>query len=354
MILPERNIAPSSLRSDGRPRHRGLIMFIALLILISAAYATWWYLLVEQTREHLDMWLADARTAGHEVSYDNLVITGFPSRIAFDIENFQFIHANARWSVKVPKAEVYVNPWQLDRVEGTIGVPIRIDHKSNDRTHTYTVSSDTNSFDVTLSGAGIFDLQMNELIVAGSTFSKPIAIDVLNATLRGGDGTIFLQTSLNAVGITLSNPEISPFGEKIASLEMDLDIVGRPTRAGSLSEQLDVWRRNGGALEVRRLSVRHGVMGLDGDGTISLDRNLQPEGAFGASVIGFNPAIDALVQKGLVKEPEGRLAKAALGLFAKVPPGGGPKRIDVPLTVQDRKLTLGPFPLMRVPRIYWE
>lgn len=354
MILPERDIGSAALRSDGRPRHRGLIIFIAVLILALTGYATWWYMLVEQTREHLDAWFADVRTAGHEASYDDLLITGFPSRIALDIQNLRFAHANGQWRINIPVAKAYGTPWQLTQIEGSIGVPVRIENQRGDHVNAFTVVSASNSFVVTLDGAGVVDLSMDEFVIADAMSSQSITADMLNLKLRGGDASIFMHASLAASGVTLPDPSMSPFGEKITSLETDVDLVVAPTRVGTLPEQLDIWRRDGGAIEVRRLSIRHGVLGLDGDGTITLDRNLQPEGAFGVSVSGFNPAIDALVAQGLVPEAESRLVKAALGLLAKVPPEGGPKRIEIPLTVQDQKLIAGPFPLMRIPRIYWE
>ncbi len=353
MILPERNISPAS-RSDGRPKHRGLIIFIAFLILVLAGYAVWWYLLAEQTRAHIDAWFEDVRAAGHEAQYDDLQIVGFPSQIALEIQNFQFNHANGEWRITLPYAKAHGIPWQLDRVEGHIGVPINIEHTRGTRTDSYVVSSAANSFNVMLDNPGIFAFEMSELNVTGSTISQPIMMKTFMGTLGGGDTDLFLQSSIKAAGIRLSDPELSPFGEEIASLEVDIDVDVRPSSASSLPQELDIWRRDGGAIEVRRLSVRHGVLGLDGDGTITLDRNLQPEGAFSASVSGFNPAVDALIAQGLVPKAEGQLAKAALGLFAKAPSGGGPKTIDIPLTVQEGRLSAGPFPLMRIPRIYWD
>lgn len=354
MILPERNIGSAALRSDGRPRHRGLIIFIATLILVFTGYATWWYLLVDETRQQLDAWFADVRTAGHDITVQDIKFSGFPSRITIGLENLKFTHANGQWHVDVPYAQAYGTPWELNRIDGSVGIPVSIEHRHRDRTDTYNVASADNAFVVTLSDQAAFDLTITDAAIEGSNIEQLIKIDALAARLAQGDESIFLRASLNANGITLPDPQLSPFGEKIASLQTDIDILVRPTHAGSLAEQLDIWRRSGGAVEVRRLSVRHGVLGLDGDGTITLDQNLQPEGAFGVSVIGFNPAVDALVAKEFVKRQEGQLAKAALGLFAKVPAGGGPKQIDVPLTIQDRKLTVGPFPLIRVPRIYWE
>jgi len=92
---------------------------------------------------------------------------------------------------------------------------------------------------------------------------------------------------------------------------------------------------------------------LDGDGTMALDGRLQPVGAFSARVTGYDAALNQLIQAGLIRSSDGNMAKMILGALGKVPEGGGPKQIDVPISVQDQRLSVGPIPLMRVPEILW-
>ena len=114
------------------------------------------------------------------------------------------------------------------------------------------------------------------------------------------------------------------------------------------------WSNDGGAIDVQSLDLVHGVLGLNGEGTLALDNDLQPIGAFTARIAGFQAAIDQLVAAGMVRPDDGKLAKVVLGVMAKVPKGGGPLQISLPLTLQDRKLSVGPLPLVRLPMINWE
>ena len=81
---------------------------------------------------------------------------------------------------------------------------------------------------------------------------------------------------------------------------------------------------------------------------------MQPIGAFTASISGFNDAVDALVEAGAARPQDGALAKVVLGVLAKTPPGGGPKVVSLPLSLQDRRLSVGPVPLVTFKRIEWE
>jgi len=132
-----------------------------------------------------------------------------------------------------------------------------------------------------------------------------------------------------------------------------LELVGAVSPDNLTAPKLSQWAKDGGAIEVRSLRIVHGILGLNGDGTMALDGRLQPIGAFSARVTGYDAALDQLIQVGLVKPSDGNIAKMILGAMGKVPAGGGPKQIKVPISVQDQRLSVGPIPLMRMPAILW-
>lgn len=354
MILPERDLTPNTPVSDGRPRHRGLIIFIALLLLVTAGYGGWWYVLAGQTQSHFDAWIEDVRASGHEISYGEVSISGFPAHISMDIHDLYFRHATGTLEAHVPLVRANGTPWRLDQVQGYIGVPVAITDLRSATPRKYMISAKENSFRVNLKSARSFKATFADFAVTGAGINNPIRAEEFVVGVRGPLETVAVSATLSARGITLPEAGMSPFGETVETLETTIDVLGSSFPSGSRSERLDSWRRSGGTVEVRRLSVRHGVLGIDGVGTAALDQNLQPVGAFTTNITGFNPAVDALVNMGLVKHDEGRLAKAALGLFATSPAGGGPKQIEVPLTVQDRRLSVGPFPLLRIPPVHWD
>jgi hypothetical protein len=113
------------------------------------------------------------------------------------------------------------------------------------------------------------------------------------------------------------------------------------------------WRDGGGTVEVARLNLAYGFLDVWANGTMALDGDMQPIGAFTAKVEGFFPLVDALKEKGLVRARDAVTAKVVLGVLAKKPADGGPPTLNLPLTVQGRKVYAGPLALAQVPAIPW-
>ena len=89
-----------------------------------------------------------------------------------------------------------------------------------------------------------------------------------------------------------------------------------------------------------------------GDGTLALDKKLQPLVAMSANFGGIMQTIDGLEKKGYIGSKKALLAKVMLSLFSKnaVDPDDA---ISLPLTIQDQKLSVGPVSLMHLPEISW-
>ena len=121
------------------------------------------------------------------------------------------------------------------------------------------------------------------------------------------------------------------------------------------------WRDDGGTVEIRKLDIRHGVLQMDADGTIALDGNLQPEGAFSLKVLGFLEAVDGFEAAGMIRPRGAEVLKAVLSVLAsgkgkwageaEADPEG--KRIKVPLSIQNGIFYVGPLAMGRVPPLHW-
>ena len=112
------------------------------------------------------------------------------------------------------------------------------------------------------------------------------------------------------------------------------------------------WRDAGGTLELERVALRWGTLAVTGSGTMALDAELQPIGAFSAAVEGYDELLTALVGAGRVRSNDAGLARMALGFLAKPGPGGRPQ-IAAPFTIQAGQMLLGPVKLGPAPRIPW-
>ncbi len=167
-----------------------------------------------------------------------------------------------------------------------------------------------------------------------------------------------LSTELDATEITLPSGTRWPLGDRISALSLDAVLNG-PVQSGPVSprsdprEQASQWRDGGGTLEVRRFSLGWGPLGLSARATLTLDEHLQPAGTGVARLIGYAEAADMLATNGVLSRSAATAAKAVLALLARLPEDGGAAEVEVPLTLQDRTLSMRRFPLTRLPALTW-
>ncbi len=123
--------------------------------------------------------------------------------------------------------------------------------------------------------------------------------------------------------------------------------------AGQLRQALAAWRDDGGTIELEEGTLRWGSLAASANGTLALDTALQPIGALTATIENHDAVIDAAVAGGTLRADDASLAKVLLGLMVK--PGiDGKKQLTLPVTLQNRRLYLGPAQIAVLPAITWE
>ena len=148
-------------------------------------------------------------------------------------------------------------------------------------------------------------------------------------------------------------------GPRIAAASLDAALTGK-LAPGKLTPETGpawsaaAWRDGGGTLEVRRFAVGWGPLGLTGSATLALDAQLQPMGDANVRIVGAAETVDALAAAHILAPRAAQAAGGVLALFARAPEGGGPPQVEVPLTLRDRTLALGGFPLVRIPVWVWQ
>lgn len=176
--------------------------------------------------------------------------------------------------------------------------------------------------------------------------------DLKPAALQGEPA---LSLTASATDITLpQSPQVSwPLGRTIASMMMAAAVTGPMPPTPALTARATGWRDGGGTFEVQRATLRWGPLDLTGSATLALDEHLQPMGAATAKIKGYVATLDALAAGHLIPPQAALAAKAVLGLMAHTPEGGGAPEVEVPLTLQNRTLSLGRIPLARLPEFSW-
>jgi hypothetical protein len=60
-----------------------------------------------------------------------------------------------------------------------------------------------------------------------------------------------------------------------------------------------------------------------------------------------------MVASGFLTAEQGEVGKTMLGAFAREPSDGGLKEVRLPVTLQNRKLSVGPLEFARLPAVEW-
>lgn len=335
-------------------RRNLLLTAIVLLVVAAVAYTAWWYWLASEVRMHVDDWVDAMQQDGRSAAYGDLTIAGYPGALAIRLERINTADTPGGWGARIPALTAIMQPWDITRIDGAVVGPVVLDLTRGAAPGRYTIAADTNIVRFDREGGGRVRIDVAGLEAIRDGVAHPLAAENVTATLIRGSLPVYGRGTLEARNVNLPPEMYSAFGGHIAYAKVTAEATGARLPPGIDAESLRNWAADGGAVDIKALEISHGVLGLNGEGTMALDGDLQPIGAFTANISGFNDAVDALVKAGAARPQDGALAKVVLGVLAKSPPGGGPKVVSLPLSLQDRRLSVGPIPLITMKRILWE
>ena len=139
-------------------------------------------------------------------------------------------------------------------------------------------------------------------------------------------------------------------------MDFQIEVIGVPPTSFA-SATLVSWRNQGGALEIQNILFEHGSLEIKGEGTLALNKKLQPLAAFSLEARGYLELIDRLNSSRLIGPNEARLAKAVLSMLAvskkNEDNNKSRKMVKFPLTIQDGYLYVGPLSLGSIPEFHW-
>tara|TARA_R110002110_G_scaffold85816_4_gene223878 strand:+ start:220953 stop:222020 length:1068 start_codon:yes stop_codon:yes gene_type:complete len=169
-----------------------------------------------------------------------------------------------------------------------------------------------------------------------------------------GQSLTFSLSGVSLVAAGLDANLAATLGRKLDQLAGQLSVRGvlDPTDLSPVG--LTQWRDGGGTLELADFTLVWGPLRIAGDGTLAVDNALQPVGAFTAQIAGLDRLIDLLEKSGQMRPQQAAIARIALAVLTRAPANGGPPQARVPVSIQNRQLSIGPIPLLRLPVITWD
>lgn len=341
----------------------------AAVTALAVAYVALWFVVADGLRDAVAAWTAARRGEGYTVEYTDLGLGGFPARIEATFESPSFAAAGDRpaWAWRGAIAVVRLRPWDPQTVDIDLSGPHRLNWVWAGRPVAFAGTAgrlaatvdliDGRMREMTLRSADI-DLTGSAGRLAAATIEIALRRQSATGAVDRRDGARTRSASLGLAARDLHLPDAAdlPLGPAIAGLTAELDLFGTP-RGDSPADALARWRDDGGTIEVNKLRIDYGPLALAGEGTLALDREMQPIGAFTTKTKGFFETVDALRGRGLIRDRAAIMAKLILGVMAKRDPngstGGDAQFLTLPLTIQDRIVSVGPVPLATLPPIVW-
>jgi hypothetical protein len=144
--------------------------------------------------------------------------------------------------------------------------------------------------------------------------------------------------------------DFGALGATIGHIQFDGVANGALPAIAPDRDALAAWRDSGGTIDLRRAALDWNKFQVAGEGTLTLDKSLQPEAAFSANVDGWPDLLDALAASGALKLEQARIIKFGLTLLSSPSADGSMK---LPITIQHSELYLEKAKILELPRIDW-
>jgi hypothetical protein len=336
----------------------GLAAVLLLLVIALGGYTVFWFVAAGRVEDGVAEWARSLPAQKLDLSWRAIRVGGFPLGFAVELSDVRLRHTGAAPRVdelRLPLLAGRARPWNFRQWQLTAPQGLSAsDGRAGAPNATLNAAAATGSVALEADGGAKIWLALD----------KPDAEFGVRLAARDAEFWLDLpshapqQHTEPALGIALAARQLllpsvpAPLMNPLDEISLGVTLKGAitaapPRRAAAL------WRDAGGTLELDHFALRWGSLRVRGSGTLALDAELQPEGAFSGGIEGYNELMTALVGAGRMRAGDAQLARLALTMFAKSGPDGRPE-IAASFTIQNGQMFLGPAKLGPVPRINWE
>lgn len=346
---------------------RSLRLTIYVLFALAGLYTAAWYFIADRLENGIARWVEERRADGWTVKHGDMAMGGYPLAWRATISRPQLSQTKRQPGYHWSGNGIVLDwkPWKPDTVAIEATGLHRIGTGTGQHQAMTSVALGEGVGRLIFAPTGV--LHRLELLIDGVTIGPDTdrsmiinrlqaVIDQAPATPKPKPSNPHLIPSVEVkgeiFGLTLPKETRSPLGRTVGRLAVHGVVMGRIPQ-GRPAEVLSIWQKDGGTLEISHLELGWASLVVQGAGTLALDAALQPVGALTGKVSGYNETLDALVTANMLKPGPAMVAKFALGALSRTPSGAGRPEIDVPLSMQDGWLFVGPVKLLKLPRIRW-
>ena len=330
-----------------RSRFPILLFSITAIIFLMIGGYCWWYFHLEKTiLNKMDNWIAKEEQKGATIVYKNRSTSGFPFALRLSIEEPSIVLADGTaWrSANMTAAIVPLMPGYIEiNAAGQHALTIfgrlyDLDAKKAQATLDLKRTGGLDAVNFVISGLKVEDVAVSGVIAE-------------MASTMDADSAAGLSIKIVASDIML--PEKSIVGLEAGPISGEISLrVSKVEAIGGSRLSLTTWRDQGGVVDVDVKALKWPPLDMNGSATIALDGAMQPEFAGVIKSTGLLQILEGLRETGRVKPDAAVAARFMLGMLGKKRADGA-LEWSVPVSVQNRILSLGTIGVMSLPEIEW-
>lgn len=322
-----------------------------LLLLLAIAWSIAWFVIRNRTAEALDGWVAAEARNGRQWTCGDRTIVGYPFRVEVICNSLDLKRGAV--SASFGRTEAVAQIYQPRRIITEIAGPLKV----TDGTVTVDGTWDLlqASLNVSQSGLQRLSLAANapKITITGLGGSeiagsgKHLELHVRPNPSRRAELAGDIAASVTEARIPILDALVG--GAEATNLNADVTVTQADGfKGGTIAEELELWRKAGGKLDILILSATKGPRQIEAKGELRLDDQRRPAGQLTIAAAGLDGLLGNLTG--------GRLGGNLLGMLlgqgprsAQAQPNAKPQLASLPpLRLENGFLAMGPFVIPNV------
>lgn len=335
---------------------------LAAAVVAAGGLVGWWYVVANRAEAGAADWARNLEARGYAVTYAEPERSGFPARVELTFRDATLKgppEAQIR-RMHMPVITAHAPLWNPERVRfaSPAGLAATLD-LGGERLDfsSATLDGTLDPEDLGEDGRAWFLRgELSGLRAAVPDVPEPlftaeaavVDVGIPEVLLYAPDTVATLQLRSRIEEIVLAAD--APLGDSIAEVIVASDVTA-PLPGAWSAPALAAWRDRGGRIALRQSGMVWGPLQVEGAGQLALDAALRPEGTIEIRARGYEAALDALVQAGILPTKQVAAMKLALAFMSRQPTPDGPREAGAELALDDGWLKLGPFQLAPLPPV---
>jgi hypothetical protein len=359
--MPAKPSPPATTRPPRR--RRWPFVALALVLLLGGLHAALWAWATARLEEGAAAWAGLRRAEGWQVAHGPATRGGWPLSARLTLDGVALRRDGIGWQAE--HLTLDLSPGSPDRLR--LGAGGRQALLAGDQAVPMLAEGMVADLPLGPRGIGIAGLPRDAALRAERLRldlpAGPLELAALRLDLASGDGAgpgdplVVLRGSVARVALPpglAGMPALAALGPGLDRVSLDAALSGPwPGLAGPPALRAARWRDGGGTLELRALEFGWGAARAGMTAALALDGALQPAGEGVLRLAGAGAVLDALREAGLIGRREASGAQLLLAMMQRSPPEGGPPRLDLPVVLERRALSLAGMALGRLPPLSW-